>query len=85
MVELTFYSSRVMKKALVHLGPGERDGRIGLFHHPFDLCALTLSGSFRPRIESFEALVRPRWAMKNALLARLRVNAWPSKRFSSPC
>jgi hypothetical protein len=55
-------------KTLGRCPPREGGGKVGVFHHPFDRDVETLSG-FSPKKESFEVLVRLRWAMKNALVA----------------
>jgi hypothetical protein len=67
-----------MKKAGMHFGPGEGDGQMGLLHHPSEQYVRHSLESVAAGLGLFEALARSRWVMKNAPLARLPVNVWPS-------
>jgi hypothetical protein len=37
-----------MKKAGMHVGPSEGGGKVGLLHHPFDLCPVRMGDEERP-------------------------------------
>jgi hypothetical protein len=67
-----------MKKAGMHVGPIEGGGQIGLLHHPSEPYVRLSPECFAAEPGLSKALLRPRGAMKNALLAPFRVNTWPS-------